>query len=226
MTTNTRSAAAEHIDHTIRTRRTLKVLSDQPLPVDRPGMLSSDSLDALCTAAGWAPFHKPAERVHQVKGGLDAIMPWRLHVVEAAGCRKLREELIGQGDESKVPMMLAAADAVILATWLPNRSTTDAGQLFEPTLDNMEHLAAASAAVQNLLLAATARGIENYWSSGGGLREPAMFDRLGIPRHEILLGALFFFPAEDKLPDHVDLKTSTLRNQRGEVGRWTRRVSL
>ncbi len=60
----------------------------------------------------------------------------------------------------------------------------------------MEHIAAASAAIQNLLLAATARGISNYWSSGGVLRSAQVFQQLGIPRQQILLGAIFLFPSE------------------------------
>ncbi|MEM9020625.1 MAG: nitroreductase family protein [Planctomycetota bacterium] len=232
MAKHTNSLAADTVGQVIRKRRTLKVLSDVPLPTDRPGMTLPQALESLCAIAGWAPFHKPADRSHQVKGGLDGIVPWRLHVVNAEGCRVLRQELIEQRDDSKLPKMLAAADAVIFATWLPDPAPRKSGepegtpQIFSPSLKNMEHLAAASAAVQNLLLAATARGIENYWSSGGALREPAMFDRLSIPTREILLGALFLFPAQADLPDHVTLKTSTLRSQRGDASGWSRHIEL
>ena len=45
--------------------------------------------------------------------------------------------------------------------------------------------------VQNLLLALTAKGMGNYWSSGGKLRERAAFNYLSIPQLERLLAAVF-----------------------------------
>ena len=67
---------------------------------------------------------------------------------------------------------------------------------FAATLANMEHIAAAAAAIENLLLAATARGVSNYWSSGGVLRSQIVRQLLAIPPAEIVLGAIFFFPKE------------------------------
>jgi nitroreductase len=124
--------------------------------------------------------------------------------------------------------MLAAADTLIMATWLPNRGA-DATSLvsesqFAPTLANMEHLAAAAAAVQNLLLAATAHGLANYWSSGGVLRTDEVFDLLQIDRREILLGAIFLFP--EKVPSGVEVVGSKLREQRTLPERWSRWVAL
>ncbi len=74
--------------------------------------------------------------------------------------------------------MLLAADALIM------QLVTKCGHCYahgyEPgfavTLTNVEHIAAAYAAIQNLLLAATARGIRNYWSSGGVLRLPSVLN--------------------------------------------------
>ncbi len=124
--------------------------------------------------------------------------------------------------------MLLAADAMIIATWLPNPDSTDAvssetPQLFEPTLGNMEHIAAAAAAVQNLLLLATAAGWLNYWSSGGGLRSTRVFELLQIPNNQVLLGAIFLFGAET---GELETATSKLTNQRSKIERWARQVSL
>ncbi len=131
--------------------------------------------------------------------------------------------------------MLAAASHLIIATWLPNpansaskaESSTLAHEVFEPTIDNVEHIAAASAAIQTLLLAATAAGISNYWSSGGVLRTPELFSKLGIPDNQRLLGAIFLFPAE--VPDDcsVEIATSKLRAQRSSSSAgWSRVVKL
>ena len=119
---------------------------------------------------------------------------------------------------------------MIQTPWLPNPSSQPLaeGQLFEPTLANMEHIAAASSAIQNLLLAATAEGIPNYWSSGGALlREASAYETLGIPPGEILLGSIFLFPSDiSSLPSSVEVGGSKLRDQRSPVSAWSRWVEL
>lgn len=207
------------VDETIRRRRTLKVLADEahPLPINedvRP------VVEALLEAAGRAPFHRPAAEVH--RGALPSLLPWRCYALDAAACRGLLAHLRQQGTAAgKITGMLAAADALVLTTWLPNPPDAGAG-LFEPTVENMEHVAAAGAAIQNLLLAATARGIRSFWSSGGVLRRPEAFAVLGIPPREILLGAVFLFPDP---PEGVTTLVSKLADRRGEVHEWMRWVT-
>lgn len=172
-----------------------------------------------------APFHRACEDAHRNgTNGLDGIEPWRFHILASNDCRKLAPSL-DPDKAGKIPAMLNAADALVLATWLPNSasSTLADGQLFDATLGNMEHIAAASAAIQNLLLAATVRGIENYWSSGGILRSSSVYDRLGIPQSQILLGALFLFPAETH---DAEVVGSKLREKRTTLNSWSRRVVL
>ncbi|MCA8986065.1 MAG: nitroreductase family protein [Planctomycetaceae bacterium] len=199
----------------IHNRQTEKVLADEPIPSSAETLLTDEILEL----AAWAPFHRPADESHRKQ--LDAPMPWRFYVLDSEGCRQLRRELLSR-DSSRIIQMLATADCLIQATWLPNPGD-DPGQLFDPTMENMEHLAAASAAVQTLLLAATAHGIRNYWSSGGVLRSPEVYARMGIPKQEILLGSLFFFPQE---VGTATIATSKLRDQRGPLSGWVRRVQL
>ena len=218
---------ADAVDQTIRARHTVKVLADGPAPArDRRALV-----EALVETAGWAPFHRPAAAGH--RGVLPSPVPWRFYVLDAAACRALREALGEAG--SKVAGLLAAADALVQVTWLPDPPGADpaagatadpaAGAttgLFEPTLANMEHVAAAGAAVQNLLLAATAHGLPTFWSSGGGvLRSPDVFARLGIPAGETLLGSVFLFP-EDTPVEARGL--SKLRQTRGPASDWSRWV--
>lgn len=207
------------VDGVIRERRTSKVLADAPLPVAG----AREVVEALVATVGWAPFHKPAARVHQESGALTSIVPWRFHLLDAAACRALRQVLLDRGDRSKVPRMLAAARALVQATWLPNPPKEAVAGLFEATEENMEHVAAAGAAVQNLLLAATARGFRSYWSSGGALRGAEAFGWMGIPAGEILLGSIFLFPADT---GDAEVAPGSHRDRRGAPTDWARWVEL
>ncbi|GIX00363.1 MAG: hypothetical protein KatS3mg111_3695 [Pirellulaceae bacterium] len=214
----------QSIDAVIRERRTVKVLADESLPMD-PGVESQ--LEELLETAGWAPFHRACDPVHREgrADGLDGIEPWRFYVLPGESCRKLVCHVESLPEAGKIPSMLRAASGLVLATWLPNPPAGDlpAGSLFQPTLANMEHLAAASAAVQNLLLAATSRGIPNYWSSGGVLRQPEQLERLGIPGQELLLGAIFLFPRRTAGGEVVGSK---LRAHRTPPAHWSRFIEL
>jgi nitroreductase len=207
------------VDDVIRGRRTTRVLADEPFPVDD----LREVVEELAATAGWAPFHRVAARVHQESGALTSIVPWRFYLVDAAACRTLRQALLERGDKGKIPRMLATARALVLATWLPNPPRGPITGLFEATEENMEHVAAAGAAVQNLLLAATARGIPSYWSSAGPLRGPEAFGWMGIPAGEILLGGIFLFPTD---PAGAEVNPGSHRDRRGEPSDWTRWVEV
>lgn len=209
-----------HTDQSIRQRKTEKVLAGSPLPTTD----ISHTIHELIALAGCAPFHRACEESHR-QGNNDGIEPWRFHILDADNCRRLAPRLPKE-NAGKIPAMLLAADALIMATWLPSPGTiTPMGDEpgFAVTLTNVEHIAAASAAIQNLLLAATARGIGNYWSSGGVLRLPSVFEQLGIPTNQILLGAIFLFPRE--IGD-AELATSKLREHRTSPEHWSRWVSI
>jgi len=210
------TAHSAAVDQTIQDRRTTKVLTANPLPLP-----VEQDWSPLFEAAAWAPFHRPADPSHR-QAPLDGIMPWRFHTLNAANCRKLRE-ILADRDAGKIREMLASADLLVLATWLPNPGVADAPALFEGTLENMEHIAAASSAIQNLLLAATARNIPNYWSSGGILRSVDVTSQLGISESEILLGAVFLFPEQPG--DDVQVVHSKLRDQRTPLPTWVREVT-
>ncbi|QDV23320.1 nitroreductase family protein [Aureliella helgolandensis] len=211
------------VDAAIRRRATIKVLSPTELAINDIRATVTELLEV----AGWAPFHRPCDASHQHSSQLDGMVPWRMYALDANGCRQLRE-LLPEENAGKLPSMLASADAMIQATWLPNPPSDEfelsKTHLFEPTLANMEHLAAASAAIQNLLVAATARGIRNYWSSGGALlRGEQVFQQMGIPDGELLLGSLFLFPQETA---NAQVVGSKLRAQRPAPGQWTQWVEL
>jgi nitroreductase len=209
------------IERTIRNRRTSKVLAnpEQPSFVDPIVAEQMDTivLEAI-SAAGWAPFHY--DRRHN-----DIAEPWRCHLLRHQACRNLAAKFSDWfGDvkpNNKSPNMLAACGALVLVTWLPQNDAE--GDVERLRTINEEHLAAAAAFVQNLLLLLTARGMATYWSSGGLLRGPNAFQKLGISSSERLLAAVFIQysddPASEKLP-------GGLRDRRTPSHHWVREIQL
>lgn len=209
----------------IRSRKTEKVLCEvgaqPPVP---PGVAAAHQPTVLAAieTAGWAPFHFPRqpERIAE---------PWRAHVVWPEDLQRLalflRDEL---KLTSKEPSLVAGASALVLVTWLPEFYDPQAAESsnFSPEQQRFrdeEHLAAASAMVQNLLLLLTAHGMGTYWSSGGKLRGSEAFEFLGIPASERLLAAVFVeYP--EMMTDAKDRKPGALREKRGTE--WIREVSL
>ena len=78
--------------------------------------------------------------------------------------------------------------------------------------------------IQNLLLVLTARGLGNYWSSGGFFRTRVMFEKLGIDTRERLLGAVFVdYGAPES---EVEIISGKQRDNRSEASSWTRVIEL
>lgn len=207
------------LTNALRDRKTAKVLADidAPLPVASD---NKETIDALLNEAGWAPFHHPSSSGHQKT--LTSPVPWRFYKFDADECRNLLAKLRETDPTSgKILNMLAAADALLQVTWLPDLQDLDSvaeDQEFVGSLRNMEHIAAASAAVQSFLLLATQKGFRTYWSSGGVLRSDAVFERMGIPLQQILLGSIFLFPQDIGTSE---IKPGKMRDKRGRTEDWS-----
>ena len=215
----------ETVETIIRDRKTEKVLCDieshQPVPADIAERNRKIVLQAI-QAAGWAPFHYP-RKVNNLAE------PWRAHVLWDAQAKQaaiyMRDEL---NVTSKEPRLAAACSALVLVTWLPEVSAAEVQQDSKVERETLlardeEHLAAASSMVQNLLLMLTAHGMGNYWSGGGKLKGPEMFQYLGIPEQEKLLAAVFIEYPEMR-DDSRERKPGSLRNDRSD--QWIREVTL
>jgi nitroreductase len=164
------------VDHAIRDRRTRKILAGagEGVVAER---FEQDLRQAL-EVAGWAPFHYARQ---------DSIPePWRFHVFHAAALERVTAELT-EADVlyGKLPRIFAAAGAMVQVTWLPEAQAERSGR-------DWEHAAAAACAVQNLLLATTARGLGSYWCSAEILGQAKAYAICGIEPSERYLGTLFF----------------------------------
>ena len=214
-------------EQTILSRRTIKLKADEnnPLPINSSETFKKD-VEELIELAGKAPFHYTCNEFYQNENELTGKEPWRFHTLDSKSCRNLLEILkAGKVVKSSegIRQMLAAADALVLVTWLPERPASQSKK-FYPNVKNMEHIAATGAAIQNLLLAATEKGITNYWSSGGILRRPQVFEMLGIPTQEILLGAVFLFPDPEKAK--AEIITGKNRELRSGKEKWMEWVEV
>lgn len=213
----------------IAKRKTVKVLSNEPWKLPDSAETLKDKVSKIIQAANDAPFHFQAHQSHFDDQEDRAIVPWRFHILYTEQCRQLayviQRDGIGAG---KILQMLQTADVLIQATWLPDPAADETDQLFEANRRNMEHIAAASAAIQNALLAATSMHIPNYWSSGGVLRDEAFAKVMKISPAEVLLGSIFLFPeeAEELLSGDDKVVYSGLRSKKGPVDGWVREVSF
>jgi nitroreductase len=166
-----------HVDEAIAQRRTHKVYDGSPL--------SEQTVRELLNAAIWAPNHKFTE-------------PWRFAVILGESRIALGQALCEALDQMRKPnnsadaklqakqkkfqRRAAEAGAIIVVTYLssPDNATLD-----------REDYGATACAVQNMQLAATARGLVCQWSTSGVFNQPAVRDHLGLGTSESLVAALF-----------------------------------
>ena len=209
-------------------RKTQKVLGDVHNPL--PPVTDEGLVDELLALAAAAPYHKPSQKQHHAQ--LDSPLPYRFYVLDAVTCRTtlvyIQQQKLQTG---KIAQMLAAAQTLFIVTWLPNADEklastgTEECMPFAGHLQNMEHIAAGAAAIQNVLLGATARGVPNYWSTGGHLRLPELRRFLQVPLSEVLLGAIFIFPVNSEQLE-LDIKPGKMRHQGKAPKTWSRRIQL
>ena len=205
-----------NVEKSARNRKTVKMLGDPDQPASPVG-LDRATVEALVEAAGWAPFHRPAFAAREQ--GNPVVEPWRFAMLDAPACRALMPRLSEiPKPPGKIANMLAVADALLLVTWLPEPS--DDG--WQANAFNMEHIAAGSAAIQTLMLAATERGIASYWSSGGALGTPEAFAMLSIESTDVLLGAVFLFPEH---AENAEAVSGKMREKRSAPNAWSRWVT-
>ncbi|GGF66654.1 nitroreductase family protein [Wenyingzhuangia marina] len=209
------------IKNIIHNRRTLKVLNNEPKPIT-DSEISITDLEEIIACAGKAPFHYPANKnaidAHQLK----SVAPWRFYILETKTCRDLAKYYNDNNiDGGKIVQMLNTATALIQATWIPEPLENNEIQLNQK---NIEHIAATSAAIQNILLVATEKNYETYWSSGGSLREDAFKKILNIPINEQLLGSIFIFN-KNNIEDATQI-TGAWRDQQGDLKDFSSFVSI
>ena len=215
----------------IHSRQTAKVLADSPWAPSLTQDEQERLREHLLNLAAKAPYHyKSAERYKE--GVQTSSLPFRCYTLDGNACNALASQLASlDPPPGKILNMIWAAELLIITTWLPDVfGTQPEHREMEPlpfvgNLRNMEHIAATSAAIQNMLVGATAEEYPNYWSSGGVLRQEAARKILEIPMEEIMLGAVFIFP-KDALERASQIMPGKLREEGKALESFSKKVTL
>ncbi|GAA4920457.1 nitroreductase [Mucilaginibacter defluvii] len=161
------------ISTVIKTRRTIKpaMMNGQKIP--------NGHIAAILELADWAPTHAFTE-------------PWRFVIYEdpAVFCKQHAElykthtpaENFKEATYTNLQNIGNNASHLVIA--IMKRGSN-------PNIPALEEVAAASAAIQNILLAATSLNIASFWSTGGMTLKPAMKDFLELGEEDAVLGLLY-----------------------------------
>lgn len=165
----------ETVSEVIRSRRTIK-------PSKMNGRLIADNeIDELLQLADWAPTHKHTE-------------PWRFIVYAGHKAKEfvsshaeLYRKSISEEKFSNDKYQKILANGNNLSHLIVCYMKRDA----EKRLPELEEISAAAAAMQNLLIAAEAKGIASFWSTGGMIHSDEMKAMLSLGYEDIIMGIIY-----------------------------------
>ena len=157
------------IDALIRARRTcLQMHPDEPID---PEIIAD-----LCRLATWAPNHRRTE-------------PWRFAAFTGDGRRRLGDAIAAVMSNHGAPPEKVAktrtkylrAPVLLLVASVPGSNDTESA----------ENRDAVAAAVQNILLAATARGVASFWSSVATPSATTLLELCGFDASSHVVAAIY-----------------------------------
>lgn len=144
-------------------------------------VIPDETVSELLQLADWAPTHGKTE-------------PWRFFVYRGEGLKRFGKEHADlywnhtdpeKRQEATYEKLLHNVDK---ASHLLIAVMKRGGN---PKIPQLEEIAAASAAIENVLLGATALGIASFWSTGGMTHSPAMKSYLGLETEDLVMGLVF-----------------------------------
>ncbi len=176
----------------ISTRRTIKDFTGEAVP--------KELIEQWLVLAMWAPTHRLTQ-------------PWRFSVLDQHAITRLGNFLVSDPAIAAVPdPEKGAAKLTKLLSRLPTLGAMihiSWERASNPTIDLEEH-AAASAAVQNLLLAIHADGWAGFWSTNPALGHPLTCAWCGYPTEQFgYLGSIWIGRAQQTppAPPRADIAT-------------------
>jgi nitroreductase len=166
-------AMEDHMDviQAIQSRHSVKKVKSDALP--------RDLIEQLLHAAVQAPNH------HKVR-------PWRFVVLSGAGRERLGEAMAASQRERQPDFPPEAFDKT---RGLPLRApvviAVGVDKPTEPKVIEIENVSAASAACQNILLAAHTLGLGAIWRTGEWARDPQVKQFLGFEADQHIVGFIY-----------------------------------
>lgn len=165
----------EQLRAVIRSRRTTKAVAMNGREIPDAQILQ------LLELADWAPTHGHNE-------------PWRFYIYGGKQLKRFGQlhgelywkhtEETKRSDAKRDKLVESARLASHLVITVLHRNA-------EGRIPESEDLSAVSAAMQNMLLGATALGIASFWSTGGMTYHPAMNALLGLEASDKIVGLLY-----------------------------------
>lgn len=165
----------------IKARRTVKPDKMNGRWIDEAAILE------LISMADWAPTHARTE-------------PWRFVVFAPNKVKEFTRRHADLYKENADPATFTQAKydnlermgenvSHIIIPWMKRIPTHK--------IPEIEEIAATSAAVQNILLTATSRGIATFWSSGGMTHHPSLRSEFNLGEEDRILGIIYLgYPNE------------------------------
>src|ERR1700748_1821030 len=144
-------------------------------------VIPDETVKQLLALADWAPTHGRTE-------------PWRFFVYGGEALKKFgkthadlywqhtAEDKRQEATYEKLEHNVDKASHLVIAVMKRGENVK---------IPQLEEVAATSAAIQNILLGATALGIASFWSTGGMAHHPAMKEYLKLRNEDIVMGILF-----------------------------------
>jgi nitroreductase len=154
----------------------------------KPDALPRDVVQKLLSAGAQAPNH------HKVR-------PWRFVVLTGDGRQKLGDVMAASFLDRNPATPSEGLDKTrALPLRAPVIIAIGADKPAEPKIVEMENIAAASAAAQNILLAAHALGLGAIWRTGEWARDAKVKEFLGFAADQHIIGFIYVgYP--DVLPE-------------------------
>lgn len=181
MTISTETSATTGLIDTERNQVLAAIRNRRSIGKVTPEVPPRDLIWQLLEAGTWAPNHHLTE-------------PWRFIVLEG-DARVALGEVMGQVDAARFddpePAAAAAAKTATKPLRAPYVIAVAAEPSADPSVPEIEEIAAASAAAQNMLLAAEALGLAAIWRSGWIAFTPEVRDHLGLSERGKVLGFIY-----------------------------------
>lgn len=156
-------------------------------------IIADETVNELIALADWAPTHGRTEpwlffvyggEALQQFGKTHAGLYWQ-HTAEDKRMEATREKLEHNVDK---------ASHLLIAVMKRGENVK---------IPQVEEVAAASAAIQNILLGATALGISSFWSTGGMTHSHALKEHLQLGADDIIMGLIYLGHTDEPAKDGV-----------------------